>query len=142
MAVAVTGVAAGIQGVRFSRMEPEGAIPMEDGSEPGAGASRGESRAKWRLNLLGAAHLASALSLAGINAAVSRAGLGPRSAEAASSSPLSNLAGPQLALVWLIEGAGRSHCQGRARAAADGARRAVPEEAEIQALSAATTAWR
>ena len=79
VAVAVTGVAAGIQGVRFSRMEPEGAIPMEDGSEPGAGASRGESRAKWRLNLLGAAHLASALSLAGINAAVSRAGLEPRS---------------------------------------------------------------
>jgi len=79
VAVAVTGVAAGIQGVRFSRMEPEGAISMEDGSEAGAGASPSESRAKWRLNLLGAIHLASALSLAGINTAVSRAGLAPRS---------------------------------------------------------------
>jgi hypothetical protein len=79
IAVAVTGVAAGIQGMRFSKMEPEGAIPLEDGSEPGAGASPGESRTKRRLNLLGAAHLASALSLAGLNAAVSRAGLGPHS---------------------------------------------------------------
>jgi hypothetical protein len=79
IAVAVTGVAAGIQGVRFSRMEPEGAIPLEDGSEPGEGASPGESRAKRRLDLLGAVHLASALSLAGVNAAVSRAALEPRS---------------------------------------------------------------
>ena len=79
VAVAVTGVAAGIQGVRFSRMEPEGAVPMEDGSEPGAAASPGESRAKRRLNLLGAVHLGSALSLAGVNTAVSRAGLEPRS---------------------------------------------------------------
>jgi hypothetical protein len=79
IAVGVTGVAAGIQGVRFSRMEPEGAIPLEDGSEAGAGASRGESRAKRRLDFLGAVHLASALSLAGVNAAVSSAGVGPRS---------------------------------------------------------------
>jgi hypothetical protein len=80
-AVAVTGVAAGIQGVRFSGMEPEGAIPLEDGSEPEAGASRGESRAKRRLNLLGALHLASALTLAGVNALLREAGPapGPRS---------------------------------------------------------------
>ena len=78
IAVAVTGVAAGIQGVRFSRMEPEGAIPMEDGSEPGADASLGESRAKRRLNLIGAAHVAAALSLGGLNVAVRSAGLGSR----------------------------------------------------------------
>ena len=76
-AVAVTGVAAGIQGVRFSGMEPEGAVPLENGSEPDAGASPDESRAKRRLNLLGALHLASALTLAGVNAALREAGPGP-----------------------------------------------------------------
>jgi hypothetical protein len=81
VAVAVTGIAAGTQGVRFSHMEPEGAIPLEDGSETGTGASPGESRAKRRLNLLGAAHLAAALSLVGLNAAVSHAGLEPPSAK-------------------------------------------------------------
>ena len=45
-AVAVTGVAAGLQRVRFSGMEPEGAIPLEDGRETGVEASPGESRAK------------------------------------------------------------------------------------------------
>ena len=66
-AVAVTGVAAGLQGVRFSGMAPEGAVPLEDGSEAGAGASPGETRAKQRLNLLGIVHLVSALALLGIN---------------------------------------------------------------------------
>jgi len=77
--VAVTGVAAGIHGMRFSKMEPEGGIPLEDGSEAGGGASADESRTKRRLDLLGAVHLASALSLMGLNAAVSRAELAPRS---------------------------------------------------------------
>jgi uncharacterized membrane protein len=73
-AVALTGVAAGIQGMRFSGMEPEGAVPLEDGSKAGAGASLNESRAKRRLNLLGAVHLASALTLAGVNAALGQTG--------------------------------------------------------------------
>jgi hypothetical protein len=72
-AVAATGVAAAVQGVRFSRMEPEGAVPLEDGSEPGGGASPPESRAKRRLNVLGGLHLASALALAALNVAVREA---------------------------------------------------------------------
>ena len=76
--VAVTGVVAGIRGMRFAKMEPEGAIPMHDGSAAGTGASAGESRAKRRLDLLGAVHLAAAMSLLGLNAAVSRAQLAPR----------------------------------------------------------------
>jgi hypothetical protein len=72
-AVALTGVAAAIQGIRFSGMEPEGAVPLEDGSKAGSSASLGESRAKQRLNLLGAVNLASALTLAGVNAALGQA---------------------------------------------------------------------
>jgi hypothetical protein len=72
-AVALTGVAAGIQGIRFSGMEPEGAVPLEDGSKAGDSASPNESRAKRRLNLLGAVHLASALTLVGVNAALAQA---------------------------------------------------------------------
>ena len=58
--------------------------------------------------------------------------------------PLLNLAGPQLALVWLIEGAvpiPRAK-NGRQAAADGGALGSSSEQAEIQALSAATTAWR
>ena len=73
-AVALTGLAAGIQGMRFSGMEPKGAVPLEDGSKAGEDASLKESRAKRRLNLLGAVHLASALTLVGVNAALGQAG--------------------------------------------------------------------
>ena len=72
--VALTGVAAGILGMRFSGMEPEGAVPLEDGSKAAAKASLKESRAKRRLNLLGAIHLVSALTLVGVNAALAQAG--------------------------------------------------------------------
>ena len=78
VAVVVTGVAAGAQGVRFSHMEPEGAVPLEDGSEPATDASLGEGRAKRRLSLIGSVHLAFALALAGINAALSRTRLEPQ----------------------------------------------------------------
>ena len=77
VAVAATGVAAGTQGIRFSRMEPEGAIPLEDGNEPAVDASPGEGRAKRRLNVIGSIHLISALALAGLNAALSRPRLEP-----------------------------------------------------------------
>lgn len=76
-AVAVTGVAAGLQGVRFSGMEPEGAVPLEDGSEAGLGASPGETRAKRRLNLLGIVHLVSAFLLLGINRTLAQSRLAP-----------------------------------------------------------------
>lgn len=72
-AVALTGVAAAIQGTRFSGMEPEGAVQLEDGSKAGVGASFSESTAKRRLNLLGAVNLASALTLACLNASLGRA---------------------------------------------------------------------
>lgn len=69
-AVALTGAAAAIQGTRFAAMEPEGAVPLEDGSKAAADASPTETRAKKRLNLLGTAHLAAALTLVAVNAAL------------------------------------------------------------------------
>jgi hypothetical protein len=72
-AVAVTGIASAVEGVRFARMESGGAIPLEDGSHPAAEAPEREAKAKRRLNVLGGAHLAATLALAGINAALSQA---------------------------------------------------------------------
>jgi hypothetical protein len=78
IAVAATGIVAGVRGVFFSRMEPEGAIPLENGSEPAADASPGESRAKRRLSVIGSLHLVSALALAGIDAALGPTRLEPQ----------------------------------------------------------------
>ena len=72
-AVTVTGVAAAVQGIRFAHMESGGAIPLEDGSTPAPEASPKEARAKRMLNVLGAAHLASALALAAVNATLGQA---------------------------------------------------------------------
>lgn len=69
-AVALSGLTAAVQGLRFSAMEPEGAVPLENGSTAAADASVMEARAKKRLNLLGTVHLASALGLVAVNAAL------------------------------------------------------------------------
>jgi hypothetical protein len=72
-AVAITGIAAGVEGMRFARMESGGAVPLADGSTPAPEASEREAKAKRRLNVLGAAHLASALALAAVNATLGQA---------------------------------------------------------------------
>jgi hypothetical protein len=72
-AVTVTGLAAGAAGMRFGAMEPDGAVPMMDGDRTSPDATREESRAKRVLNALGAAHLASAIALASVNAALGQA---------------------------------------------------------------------
>ena len=72
-AVAVTGIAAGLEGMRFARMESGGAVPLHDGSTTSPEASERETSAKRRLNVLGAAHLLSAMALAAVNATISQA---------------------------------------------------------------------
>jgi hypothetical protein len=72
-AVAVTGIAAGLEGMRFARMESGGAVPLADGSTPAPEASEREAKAKRRLNVLGTAHLVSALALAAVNATLGQA---------------------------------------------------------------------
>lgn len=71
--VAVTGVAAGLEGMRFGSMEPGGAVPLEDGDTASERATDDERRSKRILSAVGACHLGAALALAGVNAALSQA---------------------------------------------------------------------
>src|SRR4051812_2810956 len=52
-AVAVTGIASAIEGVRFARSAPAGAVPLQSGSEPSAQAPAPAARSKRLLNALG-----------------------------------------------------------------------------------------
>jgi hypothetical protein len=72
-AVALTGVAAAIEGVRFARDCPDGAVPLADGSHSNADTPPGAARRKRVLNALSAAAIASEVALWGINAAMAQA---------------------------------------------------------------------
>jgi hypothetical protein len=72
-AVAVTGIAAGLEGMRFSSMEPQGAVPLADGDSASAQATPPEQRAKGTLRSIGTLHLVSAIALAAINSSLSQA---------------------------------------------------------------------
>jgi hypothetical protein len=72
--VAVTGVASGIEGMRFARQAPGGAVPLEDGDHTAAEASDRQRKTKQRLNALGLASLAAELGLVGVNAALAQQG--------------------------------------------------------------------
>ena len=71
-AVAVTGVASAVLGVRFAGTAPDGSVPMEDGDHTAAEASDEAARRKRWLNGVGAANLVSAVGLAAINASLSQ----------------------------------------------------------------------
>jgi len=68
--VAVTGAATAVEGVRFSRDAPGGAVPLRDGDHTAEGAPPVAARRKRRLNALGAASLAAELALVGVNSAL------------------------------------------------------------------------
>jgi hypothetical protein len=68
--VALTGVATAVEGVRFSRDAPGGAVPLRDGDHAAEGAPPAAARRKARLNALGAASLAAEVALVGVNAAL------------------------------------------------------------------------
>ena len=71
--VALTGVAAAIEGVRFARDCPDGAVPLADGATPNVDTPARAARHKRVLNALSAASIASEIALWGINAALSQA---------------------------------------------------------------------
>jgi hypothetical protein len=71
--VFATGVASGLQGMRFAKMEPGGAVPLEDGSTASPEASKLEAHTKRTLNALGAANLLSAIGLAAADATLAQA---------------------------------------------------------------------
>jgi hypothetical protein len=62
-AVAVTGVASAIEGVRFGRSAPGGAVPLESGSSPSPAAPEPAARSKRLLNALGQASALAELAL-------------------------------------------------------------------------------
>lgn len=71
-AVAVTGIASAIEGLRFNGSEPNGAVPLTDGSTPAPEATAKETRTKRVLNALGAANLAAEVALVAINSALAQ----------------------------------------------------------------------
>jgi hypothetical protein len=71
-AVALSGLATAIEGVRFARQAPGGAVPLEDGNHTAAGATQAQERMKRRLNVLGRVSLAAELGLTGVNAALNQ----------------------------------------------------------------------
>jgi len=68
----VAGVAAAVEGVRFSREEPHGAVPLEDGDHTAPGATESARRRKQRLNVLGLATIAAEVGIVSVNAALSQ----------------------------------------------------------------------
>jgi hypothetical protein len=82
--VAVTGVATAVEGVRFSKQAPGGAIPLDDGDHTASDASEAvwsasdaseaQRRAKRRLNALGLTSLVAEVGLVGVNAALAQQG--------------------------------------------------------------------
>ena len=71
---AVLGGAVAVEGVRFSRMEPDGAVPLTDGDHAAPAADERERRAKRRLNALGIAAITTEAALVVVNAALAQAG--------------------------------------------------------------------
>ncbi len=72
-AVAVTGLAAMVNGMRFAASAPDGAVPMETGEATSEQAPPKAARLKGAIKVLSSLHLASALTLAGVNAALGQA---------------------------------------------------------------------
>jgi uncharacterized membrane protein len=70
--VVVTGVVTAIEGVRFSKQAPDGAVPLEDGSTPSASTPPRAARMKKTLNLLGAVAIGAEAALIAVNAALSQ----------------------------------------------------------------------
>lgn len=71
-AVTVTGVASGLQGMRFAKLEPGGAVPLRDGDHASENATEEERRAKARVQRLGTASLVSQAALIVANAALAQ----------------------------------------------------------------------
>ena len=61
------------QGMRLDVTAPDGAVPMETGESTSEQAPPEADRLKGRINVLSTLHLASALALAGVNAALGQA---------------------------------------------------------------------
>jgi hypothetical protein len=70
--VFVTGVLTAVEGIRFSKQAPDGAVPLADGSTPDATTPPRAARMKRTLNVLGAAAIGAETALVAVNAALAQ----------------------------------------------------------------------
>ena len=68
------GTATAVEGVRFSRQAPGGAVPLADGDHAAPAATARQARTKRRLNVLGAAAIGAEIALVAVNAALAQTG--------------------------------------------------------------------
>ncbi len=73
-AVAVSGIATAVTGIRFSRSAPGGAVPLEDGDTPAYETTLEGARLKRRLNRLGAITTAAEVGFVAVNATLAQEG--------------------------------------------------------------------
>jgi hypothetical protein len=69
---AVAGAASAVEGMRFARQAPEGAVPLVDGDHTAPGAPRSAARLKRRLNVLGVVTIGAEAGLVAVNAALAQ----------------------------------------------------------------------
>lgn len=68
MAAAVmTGVASGVQGIRFAKQAPDGAVPVESGSEPATDTPERAAGIQRSLSTLGSLNILSGVALVAVN---------------------------------------------------------------------------
>ena len=70
--VFVTGVLTAVEGIRFARQAPDGAVPLADGSTPDASTPPRAARMKRTLNGLGALAIGAEAALIAVNAALAQ----------------------------------------------------------------------
>ena len=70
--MAVTGIASAVQGMRFAKQAPDGAVPLSDGDHAAPSATDQQRRTKRRLNAIGLANLASEVGLVAVNASLAQ----------------------------------------------------------------------
>jgi hypothetical protein len=73
-ALVVSGVASAVEGIRFARSAPGGAVPLADGAHPSPETPDAAARLKRRLNALGAVTMAAEVGLVAVNAALAQEG--------------------------------------------------------------------
>jgi hypothetical protein len=73
-ALCVCGLASAVEGMRFARTAPGGAVPMTDGTHPSSETPERAARLKQRLNVLGALTVGAEVGLVAVNAALAQEG--------------------------------------------------------------------
>jgi uncharacterized membrane protein len=68
----VTGATTAIEGIRFAKQAPGGAVPLKDGNHTDASASPHAARLKKQLNVLGAVAIGTEAALVAVNAALAQ----------------------------------------------------------------------